>query len=350
MKKVLICLLAAMMLLTTAMAEGIIMEGKVVATRTNAVLAPAAGIVQDVLVQAGDHVSAGNQIAALMETIIYAEISGTVSICGEAGESAETITNRYGAVVYIQPDSRYTISASTKNAYDQLENKIIMLGEKVYVRSTEDSKRTGVGVVTSISDSNYTVELTQGNLSVSESVYIYRSSGLENTTRIGKGTATYCYPVAYTGTGAVSKIFVEDGTYVTKGTPLFSTVDAATAYGNQVNSTVSGIVATMDVTPGTAVEAGTLVATIYPDNAIRLEILADEYDLRNLAAGKQVTITFANGIVAEGQVERISGLPYVPETTEGEEEDETVYFPVYVTFQTDAPVSCGMTAKITVAE
>ena len=347
----LICLLLAVLFVTPALADGITLEGTVVATRSAAVLAPAAGVVQAMLVQAGDHVTAGQEIAALMQTTVYAEISGTVSVCGESGESAETITNRYGAVVYIQPDARYTISASTKNAYDQLENKIIMLGEKVYVRSTEDSKRTGAGVVTAISDSDYTVELTQGNLAVSESVYIYRSAGLESTTRIGKGTATYCYPVAYTGTGAVSEILVEDGAYVTKGTPLFRTVDAASAYNNGIVNAVDGVVASLDVTPGTTVEAGALVATVYPSDAIRIEILADEIALRELTVGQAVTVNFINGVTAQGQVERISGIPYVQETTEEEDdEDDTVYFPVYVTFQTDAPIACGMTAKVTADE
>ena len=350
MKKALICLLAALLFVTPALAEGFTLEGTVVATRSTAVLAPAAGVVQDVLVQAGEHISAGEKVAALMETITYAEISGIVRVCGESGESAETIASRYGAVVYIEPDVLYTVSASTRNAYEQLENKIIELGETVYVRSTSDTKRTGTGKVTAISDSSYTVELTQGNLSVSESVNIFRSSDYAATSRIGKGTATYSYPVAYTGTGAVSRILVEDGAYVRKGTPLFATVDAATAFGNGITATVSGTVATVDITPGTAVEAGALVATIYPDEAIRVEILADEYDLHGITAGQQVTLTFANGATAQGQVESISGVQYVPETTDEEEVDDTVYFPVYITFQTDAPIACGMTAKVSTVE
>lgn len=348
MKKLLICLLAAMLFITPALAD-ISLEGTVVATRSTAVLAPAAGVVQDVLVQTGDYVTAGTKVAALMETITYAEVPGTVSICGESGESVETITNRYGAVAYIMPDMLYTVSASTKNAYDKLENKIIVLGETVYLRSTADTTRTGIGTVTAISDSSYTVEVSQGNLSVSENVYIYRSSDYAATSRIGRGTATYCYPVAYTGTGAVSRILVEDGAYVSKGTPLFSTVDAAAAYHNSISSTVSGTVASIDVTPGMTVEAGTLVATIYPKDAIRLEILADEIDLKGISEGQNVMLTFGNGVTAQGQVESISGIQYTPETTDEEEIDDTAYFPVYVIFQTDAPIACGMTAKVTAA-
>ena len=350
MKKMLLCLLAVMLLAVPATADEINLEGTVVATRTTAVLAPAAGVVQDVLVQAGETVTAGDKIAALMGTITYAEISGTVRVYGEVGENAETVTNRHGAVVYIEPDVRYTISASTRKAYEELDNMIIKLGETVYIRSTESSKRTGTGKVTAVNGSDYTVEVTKGNFEVSDSVYIFRNKNYEAKSRIGKGTATYSYPVAYTATGSVAQVFVKNGAKVTKGTPLFSTVEAAAAYSNGISATVGGTVAGISVEPGTAVEAGALIATIYPADSIRLEILADEIDLRNITVGQNVTLTFANGVTAQGQVERISGVQYVTETVEGEEVDDTAYFPVYVTFATDAPIACGMTAKVTSAE
>ena len=354
MKKVLICLLAAMLFAAPVLAEDFSLEGTIVATRSTAVLAASAGVVQDVLVQAGDRVTVGTEVASLMETITYAETSGIVTIFGASGDKTDTLVDRYGAVAYIKPDVLYTVTASTKNAYEALKNKIITLGETVYIRSVNDVKRTGVGKVTSVDGTSYTVEVTQGNLSVSDSVNVFRSSNYDNTSRLGKGTASYCYPEAYTATGAISRILVEDGAYVRKGTPLFSTVDAAAAYGNRITSTVSGIVASLAVTPGTAVEAGALVATIYPQDAIMVEILADEYDLRSIAVGQSVNVAFSNGVTAKGKVERISGLQYVSEVTETDseedEEDETVYFPVYVSFQTNAPIACGMSAKVTLAE
>ena len=349
MKKVLICLLAMVLLVSTAMAEGAALEGTVVATRSAAVLAPAAGVVQDVLVLAGQHVAAGQEVAALMETIAYAEVSGTVKLFGQEGESVETVTTRYGAVLYIEQDLQFSVSASTRNAYDAPANKIIHPGEKVYIRCTTNNEHTGVGEVTAVSGSSYTVEVTEGDFADGEGVYLYRSEDYANTSRIGKGTANYADAVACTGTGSVAEIFVADGDHVEEGTPLFSTVEAS-AYSADIRTAVSGTVATLDVTPGAAVEAGALVATIYPDDAIRLEILADEIDLRSLAVGQSVTVAFANGVTAQGQVESISGLQYVAETTEEGEEDDTAYFPVYVAFQTDTPIACGMTAKVTLGE
>lgn len=160
MKKLFICLLAAMLLTASALAETLTLEGTVVATQSTAVLSTAAGVIRDVSVQAGDHVAAGQTIAALMEKTIYAETSGTVKIFGEPGESVETVTTRNGAVMYLIPDSKYTVSASTRNAYDEPENKIIQPGETVYVRCTTNSEHTGTGVVIALDGSNYTVEIT----------------------------------------------------------------------------------------------------------------------------------------------------------------------------------------------
>ena len=349
MKKLFICLLAAMLLTTSALAETLTLEGTLVATQSTAVLSTAAGVIRDVSVQAGDHVAAGQTIAALMEKTIYAETSGTVKIFGEPGESVETVTTRNGAVMYLIPDSKYTVSASTRNAYDEPENKIIHPGETVYVRCTTNSEHTGTGVVIALDGSSYTVEITQGSFEDGETVYIFRDPAYAATSRIGKGTADYTDPVAYTGTGMVAQLLVRDGVHVEKGTPLFSTIEAPAYNGNQ-QSPVNGTVASVAVTPGTAVEEGSLLAVIYPDDAQRLQILADEVDLRSIAAGQQVTLTFTNGVVAQGQVESISGIPYAAEDATEGTEDSTVCFPVLVSFVPEGPVAYGMTAQVHLSE
>ena len=348
MKKLFLCLLAALLLTTSALAEPLTLEGTVVATQSTAVLSTAAGVIRDVSVQAGDHVAARQTIAALMEKTIYAEVSGTVKIFGEPGESVETITARNGAVMYLMPDSKFTISASTRNAYDAPENKIIQPGETVYVRCTTSSEHTGTGVVIALNGSSYTVEITQGDFEDGETVYLYRDPAYPAASRIGKGTVAYADPVAYTGTGMVAQLMVHDGDHVEKGTALFSTLKAS-AYNGTQQSHVSGTVASVGVTPGTAVEEGSLLAVIYLDDALRLQILADEVDLRSIVPGQQVVLNFASGMTAQGQVESISGMPYTAEDA-AEENEDTAYFPVYVSFTAEAPVACGMTAKIQLSE
>ena len=139
MKKFLVCLMALMLAAFPALAETATMDGTVVSIESIAVLAPAAGIIRDVTVQAGNHIEAGTEIAALYDQAVYAEQSGTIKVFGAEGESVETLTARYGAVVYIEPDCRYTISASTRNAYDAIENTIIHPGETVYLRCSTDN-------------------------------------------------------------------------------------------------------------------------------------------------------------------------------------------------------------------
>lgn len=349
MKKVLISLLVFLMLTSSALADTISLEGTVVATQSTAVLATAAGIVSDITVQAGDRVSAGQEVASLLDAVTYAEVSGTVKVFGEVGESVETITGRYGAVVYIEPDCQFTVSASTRNAYDLAENKIIHPGETVYLNCTAGDGHTGVGTVTAVSGNSYTVEVTQGSLEDGEAVYIYRSEDFAAKTRLGRGSVSYADAVAYSGTGAVTAMHVTDGMHVNEGDALFSTLEAA-AYDQCLRSGVSGTVASVSVNPGDTVEQGALIATIYPAASLRLEILADEIDLRSLSIGQSVMLTFISGATVEGQVERISGVPYTEETTEDEDTDDTVYFPVYVTFPADETIACGMTAKVTITQ
>ena len=110
---------------------------------------------------------------------------------------------------------------------------------------------------------------------------------------------------------------------------------------------VNGIVAGVSVNPGDAVEQGALIATIYPDSAMRLAIQADEYDLRKIKLGAPVQLNFASGVSVAGVVERIAGVQYTPAETDEEETDDTVYFQVYVSFEPNDYIAYGMTAKVT---
>ena len=129
MKKCFLCLMALLMFTTAASAESVTLEGTVVSTRTAAVLAPAAGTLDEVLIQAGDDVEEGLSVASLMGTKVYAEEAGVVHIFGQEGDSVESLTERYGAVVFVEPDVLYTMTASTRYAYDEEENKIGTLSD-----------------------------------------------------------------------------------------------------------------------------------------------------------------------------------------------------------------------------
>ena len=353
MKKLLACALALLMMCSAAMAEGKSYEGTVVSTKTEAVLAPAAGVIGEVMFQAGEEVKAGEAVAALKETIVYAEQSGTVKVFGKAGQSVETLVNRYGAVVYIEPECSLTLSGSTSYAYEAVENKNIHPGEIVYLKCVNTNyDRQGTGIVTVVSGTKYTVEVIDGDLMDEDAVYIYRNVGGTLKSRIGRGTVSYSGATAITtssGTGVVSKMLVEDGAYVEAGTPLFATVES-TAYTWQMLSAVDGVIASVSVAGGDAVESGALIAQVYPDSAMRLELIVESDDLRSIRVGDAAEITFDNGVTATGSVERVSGVAYVPETTDEEETDDTVYFAVYVTFTAEMDVPYGMTGKAVIGK
>jgi len=350
MKKLLACALALLMMCSAALAEGKSFSGTVVSTKTQAVLAPAAGVIGEVLFQAGDAVSANDEVAALKETIVYAEAAGTVRVFGKAGESVETLVTRYGAVVYIEPECSLTLSGNTSYAYDAVENRNIHPGEKVYLKSVNSNiGHSGTGKVTVVSGSKFTVEVLDGDVVDEDIVYIYRHEAGTTKSRIGRGTVSYSGATAVSGagTGVVSDVLVEDGAYVEAGTPLFATVES-TAYNWRMASPATGVVASVSVAPGDTVEAGALIAQIYPDSAMRFELVVEGEDLRGVRVGDAASITFDNGMTAAGSVERISGVPYVQETTE-EDSDDTVYFTVYVTFDA-SDVPYGMTGKAVIGE
>lgn len=345
MKRIFGILLSLVLLAAPGLAESVTLEGTVVATKTVAVLSRGAGVLEEVSVQEGDRVEAGQELAALMCDVTYAEVSGTVKLYGEPGESVETLTERYGAVAYVTPDIAFTVSATTRSAYDAAENKIIRSGETVYLRGTTDTDKTGVGMVTVVSGSSYTVEVTESTLEDGDTVYIYRDAALSAASRIGKGTVNHTEQAACTGSGAVSEIYVTDGAHVEEGQPLFGTVETD-AYTQRLASSVNGTVAKVQASPGDAVEAGTLIATVYPEDTLRLRVLANETELQGIASGQRVTLSFADGAAAQGVVERIAGDRYT--AAEGEDiDDSDVLFAVYVQVDGEATLACGMTVQVT---
>lgn len=347
MKKLLVCALALMMSLSAALAEGKSYEGTVVATKTEAVLASGAGVIGEVAYQAGERVAAGEEVARLTETTVYAQEDGWVTMFGDVGESVDTLTDRYGAAAYILPVRSLSLTGSTSYAYDAVDNKNIQPGEIVYLATVSTALgRTGKGMVTAVNGTKYTVEVLVGDVLDEDTVYIYRDEAHTLKSRIGRGTISWSGAEAVEASGVISSVLVKDDQLVQAGTPLFTTVDAS-AYDWQMIAPASGVVASVAVSSGDTVEAGTLIAEIYPDSAMRLQLLVEARDLRDLRAGSEVEISFDNGVAATGKVERVSGTAWTGET---DEDDDTVYFAVYVTYTADEAIPCGMTARISLAE
>ncbi len=370
MKRFMLFLVSAMLLTSIALADTSF-SGTVTATYSQSVLAPADGTLAAVNYQVGDRVAEGAAVAELLTDTVYAKEDGTVYVFGSEGAELNTINEQYGAVLYILPDSIYTLTVSTKNAYDAEANKRILPGEKVYIRSTSDETQLGEGTVTGVSGANYLVNVTLGDFNNSKAVNIYRSSDFDSTSRIGKGTVSYTGVIGYTGTGedvsigsstnsssntsadsddtsvkSLDKILVQDGQHVVSGTPLF-TVSTSDGYEQAMVVSEKGIVAAVNATAGSAVTKGMSVMDIYPNSAMRLALSVSEENLSKINLGSTVTIAFVSGETAHGTLESIQG--HVEEPDEDDDDDES-FFTVYVAFAPTDTIAYGMTGTVTITE
>lgn len=344
-----IALVAAMLAAAPAGAE-MIFDGYVTGGETISVLAPFGGIVDDVTVQAGDRVTLGEPIATIQTTKVYAATDGIITgVFGEEGDQTEGITERYGAVLYIEPVNKYTITASTEKAYNQSENKFIHIGEHVYMICSADGTHQGTGIVTTVAeDGKYTVEVNAGEFMIEETVNIFRKSDYAKSSRIGRGTVAVTTPVAVKGSGSILKLHVKNGEDVERGQLLFETVegtlDGLYAPGAEIPATASGIVATLDAGAGAAVEKGGKIATIFPDDSLQVEIPVLEPDLSSIYVGMPVVIEFSWDPALQsrfdGIVTRISYL-----NTAAEDASEPSYT-ACVAFTPDEHVRLGMTVLV----
>ena len=355
MKKQMALFLAATLALwclwAPALAQSASVTGTVVNVGTETVTVPAGGTVKAVLVSAGDRVRAGDPILTLDAVKVYANESGILRVFGQIGDSAETVAARYGAVAYIEPDAAYTISANTRYAYNQEENKILHPGESVYLRSNEELRRVGLGVVTAPGDGSFTVEITEGEFNTGESVNVFRSEDYGAISRIGRGAVAHTAPIAYAGEGLIAAFPVSSGTHVEKGDVIFEILEG-TYQGNSGDLTAvaapkDGVILSVSVNVGAAIASGAAAAELYPDAGLRLEALVSESDLGTFAPGSPVRIEFPyveNGEYAlGGRVEKVS---LVGGENSAEAESEEAWFTVTVLPDSTAGLSYGMHAII----
>ena len=348
MRKRLVCAAVCLcVLMSAALADGVY-EGHVTGGSTVSVFAPYGAIVEELKVRSGDRVEAGAEVARMRTTLVYSPIDGTVSgVFAQNGDSTESIAERYGAALYIEPVNLYAISASTEKAYDRSENKFVHIGEEVYMKCTADGSHTGVGVITGVADEGkYTVEATGGEFCIGETVGVFRAKSYEASSRIGRGSVAAAKPVAVKGAGSVLKMHVKNGEAVERGQLLFETVegslDGLYAPENTVYADVTGIVAKVDAAQGAAVNKDASIVTIYPDSELQVEIPVPESELSGIREGMPVVIEFAWDREMETRLDgRVTYISYVNSAETGEPT-----YTAYVSFQPDENVRLGMTVLV----
>ena len=341
-KKWLSLCLCALCLTGAARAE-IALSGTVAAREAAAVTANIGGSVEEVFVRAGDRVEAGDVVATVALTGIYAPADGTVrGIMAEAGDSAGQ------TVLSIAPMSKYTVTADISDAYDSAANKHVTVGETVYMECSRDGSHVAVGRVVKAEGSAYTVEVTGGELYMEEKVYIYRDEDHSSSARIGSGTVSRTAELAVSGSGRVAELYVSEGERVERGQLLFTCVEADTVedalLGGEIRSTASGVVASVAAQAGQQAAVGSTVLTVYPTEGFCVELSVEEADLAAVNVGDIVRLSFdfdAEGALTyEGTVTEIS---YLGESTEA----GTVYT-AWVDFDPPEDVRLGMTVTATV--
>ena len=352
-RKMLAAMTAGIMLTGCAAlaADSISFEGTVAASDTYEVYAAIGGTVSSVDAEVGQKVAAGSVLATLETTKVYATEAGTVTgLFGQPGDSADTIAQKYGAVMYIEGESVYSITASTDKAYDATENKFVHVGEQVYLNCYSDSAHTGTGVITAISGTDFTVKVLTGEFLIGETVSVYRGNEAKSANRIGRGELTRTNPTAVTGSGSIVSFAVADGDIVERGDLLFETLngefDGLYMSGNQILAEVEGTIAQLNLSQGGKIEKDSVAAVLYPSGSMRVEAKVEEANLSAIAVGDPVTVELLwnqdEEVTYDGVVSMISGIA----STDSGMEEAAVTYDVYIDFTPDANTRYGMSAIV----
>ena len=349
MKRIAMILMAMLLVAGAAQAETLSLSGTVEAGVTVPVYAPIGGTVENVAVEAGMHVAAGDTLFSYRTEKTYASGDGTVTgVFAKAGDDAETVTEMYGADLYIEGTALYTVSASTSKAYSSIETMLVHTGETVYVVCRTDATRKGVGVITAVDGTSYTVLITEGNFIPGDSITVYRDEAYSEKQRLGRGSVSRVNPTAVNATGAIVSIAVKDGDRVKRGDLLMETLSGTfegyEMTGTAVAAAEEGVIVSVSAEVGATVSKGDVAAQIAPISGMRVEAAVGADERLSLKAGDKVTIELESddSRTYEGTVRYIAEMP--------EEDAEEVTYKAVIDFTPDENVYFGMTVVVTSEE
>ena len=358
MKKVL-CLMMAWCLLavpTALAAEDLtgrpLADGVVSAVHYLDVTAPMSGTLNAFDLTAGDTVAAGQNLMGFVTTGVYATENATVgAVFVQPGDDAAAAMARYGMLLGLEPAQSQQIQASTTGAYNDDANRTLHLGETLYFKSNKSSRVEGQGQVVAVSGAQYTVDVLAGDFELNESLTLYRDDGYDQKDCVGKGTIVRRDPLPVQGSGRVAAVHVQEGQQVTAGQLLLELVSADAdpqAFSPWVTAQEAGVVASVDVTPGSAaakgaklitvavtpgqqVWKGQLLCRLYLTDDLEVVAEVDEMDLGTLRVGDTLPVTLDMNPeqIITGTVTEISAL--------GVTRQNAAYYTVHVSI----PASSG---------
>ena len=316
MKKTMALLLTLLLLPVCALAgETIRIDGTIEAGQIRTIAAPHTGRVGDFSARKGDWVSAGETLFTLSATPVYAEFDGTVTgLFAEPGDHAAAVQARYGALCFMERRNLYTADCSTSGAASENENRIIHVGEHVFIRSTANNDRRGEATVIGVDGSRYTLEVTkEKELRLNEQVKVYRDDSYRSEDCIGSGRVHRIEPEAVMAEGYVRSVHVQDGQTVQRGDLLFEIVPDALAglrgFDGCVRMPADGVLLSIECQSGQEAAKDTTLATYCERSDLRLVCAVDEEDLSHIALGQRVTVTLdaMRDAPIDGTVLSISG-------------------------------------------
>ena len=272
-KRIAMIAMMASLVTTTAFAEGVKIDGSIKSAETKTILAPYSGVVGNYAVTAGDAVNMGDALFALRTEQVYADFDGTVTaVFAQPGDSAASVEERYGALAYIEQDVLYRAECTTTGGDSDNENKMIHVGEKVYIRATSNNDRVGEARVIGVEGKSYTLEVTsQTDMRMSENIKVYRSANHANSSCIGTGKLSRFDPQGVTATGYV--------------------LDGMVGGDGHVYMPEDGVLLSVSAVSGEQAAKDAVLATYCPKDAMRLVCSVDEQDLSELAVGDVMQVT-----------------------------------------------------------
>ncbi len=347
-----LCLLLAVVpALADTASGGASYSGKIEYRDTVTVKAPFGGTLEAYSLRAGDAVTAGETLFTLSTTKIYAPFNGVVrGLRAVPGDEASGVAERYGALLYLEPESKFAVDASSAGAYDSTDNhnanRYLNQGDVVYLQSTEDHARTGEGVVTTVDGRDFTVEVSSGNLDPEDSVTVYRDAGMATSGRLARSARVrHAEAAAITAEGSVLRCAVQEGQSVKRGDLLLETVsgtlDGLKPVGDTIAAPADGVLVSVDKTAGAAVAKDDVLATFYEQSSLQAVFDIDESDLSSVSEGMKLTVTpdaFAGSAEIAGTIESISSIPV--------SEEGSAQYAVYVKLENTDSLRCGMSVTV----
>ena len=388
MKKVITmvtALLLTMIPLLSLAADGeVSFSGTIKAKEEISVLADKKGKVSTIGVKAGESIKTGTRVVSLATDKIYSPADGKVTlVCCEKGDSSSAVIDRYGALMYVEDQYSYEVVATVDSAFNTADNKLIHSGETVYLHCN-DGKHTGEGVISKIDGNEYHVLVTAGKLLIGETINVYRLGGAKQTAeeaesqegeesnptdeseifreegidvdksnRIGRGMVKRINPYSITGNGNIVKLHVSEGDDVFRGDVLCEIIDSGiSGYSEEpdsISAPVSGIVGSINVSPGDEINKNDVIAVIYPSDEIVVRGYVSEFEIPSLSIDEEVEIEMLSG---DGRSRyypgKITNISMTSDKSGNEGGDGAVSYEVTVEFETTDKLYYGMSVIVNI--